>query len=180
MNEILKQKLEVLVNKNVRLFNLKLKRKNDYPFLLNEECHLTTRIENELFSWELQSTIRITENDKIHMMMFLNPIIISDTTRETFIEFANSANLCLGSSLGRFWVNDENDYCYEVCLPNFFVNYPGELEHQLFDKPFSHFRDSFTPLLQLKDSKWSAEKAIQYIDELRTKGFVDNSVYGLW
>lgn len=180
MNEILKQKLEVLVNKNVRLFNLKMKRKKDYPFLLIEEYHLTTKIENEIFLWELQSTIEITENDKIHMLVFLSPIIIDNHNREAFTEFANSANLWLGSSLGRFCVKDENDYCYEVCLPGFFVNYPAELEQQLFDKPFSHFRDCLTPLLQLKDSKWSAEKAIRYIDELRTKGFVDNSEYGLW
>lgn len=179
MNEIVEQKLEALIKKNVRLFNLKLKRKKDNPFILSEEYHLTTRIENELFSWELQFTIGITENDKIHMMMFLDPIIIDNYNRGDFINFANSENLWLGSSLGRFWVNDENDYCYEVCLPSFFVNYPAELELELFDKPFSHFRDCLTPLLQLKDSKWSVEKAIQYLNELRTRGFVDNIEYGL-
>ena len=55
-----------------------------------------------------------------------------------------------------------------------------ELEQQLFDLPFSHFRDCLTPLMQLKDGKWTIEKAIQYLDELRTEGYVDNSSYGFW
>ena len=97
MNEIVEQKLEALIKKNVRLFNLKLKRKKDDPFILSEEYHLTTRIENELFSWELQFTIGITETDKIHMMMFLDPIIIDNYNRGDFINFANSENLWLGS-----------------------------------------------------------------------------------
>ena len=60
------------------------------------------------------------------------------------------------------------------------IQYLNELEQQLFDKPFSHFRDCLTPLLQLKDRKWPVEKAIEYINELRTEGFVDNSKYGIW
>lgn len=40
--------------------------------------------------------------------------------------------------------------------------------------------DCLTSPMQLKDEKWTVQKAIQYIDELRTEGYVDNSEYGLW
>ena len=67
-------------------------------------------------------TIGITEKGFIYMMMFMHPIIVEDDTRLCFIEFANAANLWLGSALGRFWVNNENDYCYECYLPESFVD----------------------------------------------------------
>lgn len=180
MKDILRKQLDELIKKNVRLFNLQMKKKRDEPFLLCEEYHLLTGIENELFSWELQQTIGITENGKIHMMMFMHPIIVNDNNRREFIEFANAANMWLGASLGRFWVNNDNDFCYECYLPELLINHLDELEQQLFDLPFSHFRDCLTPLMQLKDGKWTIEKAIQYLDELRTEGYVDNSSYGLW
>ena len=180
MKDILRKQLDELIKKNVRLFNLQMKKKRDEPFLLSEEYHLSTGIENELFSWELQQTIGITENGKIHMMMFMHPIIVDDNNHREFIEFANAANLWLGSSLGRFWINQDNDFCYECYLPKLLIDHLEELEQQLFDKPFSHFRDCLTPLLQLKDGKWTVDKAIKYINELRTEGFIDNSEYGLW
>lgn len=179
MKDIFRKQLDELIKKNVRLFNLQMKKKRDEPFLLSEEYHLSTGIENELFSWELQQTIGITENGKIHMMMFMHPIIVDDNNRREFIEFANAANLWLGSSLGRFWINQDNDFCYECHLPEFMIDHLDELEQQLFDKPFSHFRDILTPLIQLKDRKWTADKAIKYINELRTEGFIDNLEYGL-
>lgn len=180
MKDIFRKQLDELIKKNVRLFNLQMKKKRDEPFLLSEEYHLSTGIENELFSWELQQTIGITENGKIHMMMFMHPIIVDDNNHREFIEFANAANLWLGSSLGRFWINQDNDFCYECYLPKLLIDHLEELEQQLFDKPFSHFRDCLTPLLQLKDGKWTVDKAIKYINELRTEGFIDNLEYGLW
>lgn len=180
MDDVSRKKLEALIKKNARLFNLQLKKRKDNPFLLNEDYHLAARIENELFSWELQQTIGIQEKGPVHMMMFMHPIVVSDNNRLEFIEFANAANLWLGSSLGRFWVNCDNDFCYECYLPELFIDHPDELEQQLFDKPFSHFSDCLTSLMQLKDGKWPVQKAIQYIDELRTEGYVDNSEYGLW
>ena len=180
MNMILTKHLNELIKKNARLFNLQIKKKRDEPFLLCEEYHLSTGIENELFSWELQQTIGITNNSKIHMMMFMHPIIVNDANRKEFIEFANAANIWLGASLGRFWVNNDNDFCYECYLPELLIDHPNDLEQQLFDLPFSHFKDCLTPLMQLKDKNWPIETAIQYLDELRTEGFVDNSEYGLW
>ena len=144
-----------------------------------EEYHLSARIGNELFSWELQQTIGITKHDRIHMMMFMHPIIVKDNNRREFIEFANAANLWLGTSLGRFWVNLDNGFCYECYLPQLLINHL-EIEEQLFDKPFSHFKECLTPLLQLKDGKWTADKAIKYINELQTKLYGENLEYGLW
>ena len=180
MSDLSRKNLEGLVKKNVRLFNLQFKKRKENPFLLSEEYHLSTGVQNELFSWELQQTIGITNNGKIHMMMFMHPIIVDDNNRREFIEFANAANLWLGSSLGRFWINQDNDFCYECYLPKLLIDHLEELEQQLFDKPFSHFRDCLTPLLQLKDGKWTVDKAIKYINELRTEGFIDNLEYGLW
>lgn len=181
MNDLSSKTLERLIKKNVRLFNLKLKKRKEDPFLLSEDYHLSTWIENELFSWELQQTIGITNNSKIHMMMFMHPIIVNDANRKEFIEFANAANIWLGASLGRFWVNSDNDFCFECYLPELLIDgHLDDLEQQLFDLPFSHFKDCLTPLMQLKDGNWPIETAIQYLDELRTEGFVDNSEYGLW
>ena len=180
MNDISRKKLESLIKKNARLFDLKLVRKKENPFVVWEDYHLSTIVQNELFSWELQMTIGVNEKGLIHMMMFMHPIIVEDDTRLSFIEFANAANLWLGSALGRFWVNYENDYCYECYLPELFVDNLPELEQQLFDKPFSQFMDNLTPLIQLKDKKWNVQKAIKYLDELREEGYVDNSEYGLW
>ena len=180
MNDLTRKNLEGLVKKNVRLFNLQFKKRKENPFLLSEEYHLSTGVENELFSWELQQTIGITNNGKIHMMMFMHPIIVNDNNRREFIEFANAANMWLGTPLGRFWINNDNDFCYECYLPELLTSYLDELEQQLFDLPFAHFKDCLTPLMQLKEGKWTVEKAIQYLDELRTEGYVDNSEYGLW
>lgn len=180
MSDLSRKNLEELVKKNVRLFNLQFKKRKENPFLLSEEYHLATGVENELFSWELQQTIGITNNGKFHMMMFMHPIIVNDNNRREFIEFANAANMWLGASLGRFWVNYDNDFCYECYLPELLTSYLDELEQQLFDLPFAHFKDCLTPLMQLKEGKWTVEKAIQYLDELRTEGYVDNSEYGLW
>ena len=67
-----------------------------------------------------------------------------------------------------------------ISVMSVMIDHLEELEQQLFDKPFSHFRDCLTRLLQLKDGKWTVDKAIKYINELRTEGFIDNSEYGLW
>ena len=160
-----------------------------YPILISTDLYKGGTLVNllkEAGVWrhieqiQLQQTIGITENGKIHMMMFMHPIIVDDNNHREFIEFANAANLWLGSSLGRFWINQDNDFCYECYLPKLLIDHLEELEQQLFDKPFSHFRDCLTPLLQLKDGKWTVDKAIKYINELRTEGFIDKSEYGLW
>lgn len=57
--------------------------------------------------------------------------------------------------MGRFWVNDDNDYCYECYLPEFLLEHEKDLENQLFDKPFAHFRDCLTPLNE--NEKWRME-----------------------
>ena len=156
-------KLQKVIDKNAKLLNMKLLKRKDYPFDLSEaeDYQLTTVLSNELFSWELQMTIGITKEGLIHMMLFMHPVIIKEKNRLSFIQFAN-------------------DYCYECYLPQQLLDNPVELEKQLFDRPFSHFMDSLTPLMQLKTGEWTVDRAIEYLDELREKGYIDNSEYGIW
>ena len=173
MNNIQKKKLENIITKNSRLFNLQLFKKRD-NLLMREDFHMSTSIANEVFEWELQMSVDITDEGLIHMMMFLHPVVVTKETKKAYIEFANASNIWLGSALGKFWVNEDNDYCYECTLPPFFIDYEKELEQQLFDKPFSQFLDVLSPLMMLKDRDWNAEKAIEYLSRLKEEGFVDN------
>ena len=157
-----KEKLRKILMKNARLFNMKINVKK-YGYFMNEDFHLFTLIENETFSWELQITIDCATEGRIHLMMFLHPVVITTKTKSAYIEFANAANIYLASAMGRFWVNDDNDYCYECFLPEFLLEYERELENQLFDKPFAHFRDCLSPLMKMKDGEWNAEYAIKYL-----------------
>lgn len=116
------KKLEKLIYKNARLFNMTLASKKVNPFIIREDYHLSTVVENDLFSWELQMTIGITTNGLIHMMMFMHPVIVEDNTCANFIEFANAAK---------------------------------------------------------KEGKWTVQKSIKYLDELREVGYIENSDYGL-
>ena len=65
-------------------------------------------------------------------------------------------------------------------LPEFLLEYEKELENQLFDEPFAHFRDCLSPLMKMKDGEWDSEYAIKYLTELRENGYVDNQEYNLW
>lgn len=179
MKSIEKEKLRKILMKNARLFQMTIKDKKD-GYFMKEDFHLFTLIENEIFSWELQITIDCATEGRIHLMMFLHPVVITTATKLAYIEFANEANLYLASAMGRFWVN-KNDYCYECYLPeSLLLENEKELENQLFDKPFAHFRDCLSPLMKMKDGEWNAEYAIKYLTELRENGYVDNQEYNLW
>ena len=78
------KKLEKLIYKNARLFNMTLASKKVNPFIIREDYHLSTVVENDLFSWELQMTIGITTNGLIHMMMFMHPVIVEDNPASSF------------------------------------------------------------------------------------------------
>lgn len=152
-NSIERRKLKEILVKNAKLFKLEMIDKKENRFVIREDFHFFTRIENEIFTWNLQFTIDMATKGLIHLMMFLDPVIVTYETKTTYIEFANAANLYLGSALRRFWVNEDNDYCYECYLPDFLLEYEDELEKQLFDKPFSHFRDCLTPLMKMKNGE---------------------------
>lgn len=175
-----KEKLRKIIRKNTRLFGLKMKDRILDRYFMKEDFHLFALIENEIFSWELQISIDCVTEGRIHSMMFLHPVVITSETRSAYIEFANAANLYLSSEMGRFWVNDDNDYCYECYLPKFLLEHESELEIQLFDKPFAHFRDCLSPLMKMKDGEWNSEYAIKYLTDLREQGYVDNQEYNLW
>lgn len=180
MTSLQRKKLTNIITANAKLFQIKLKAKQD-GYFMKEDFNLITFLENELFSWELQITIDCATEGRIHLMAFLHPVVITPTTKSSYIEFANAANLYLASEMGRFWVNDDNDYCYECYLPQFLLDeHEKELEQQLFDKPFAHFRDCLTPLIKMKDGEWDSQYAIQFLTELRQQGYVDNREYNLW
>ena len=179
MKNLQKEKLRKCLMKNARLLQMFIKDKKD-GYFMKEDFHLFTLLENEIFRWELQIAIDCATEGKIHMMMFLHPVVITMITKPAYIEFANTANLYLASAMGRFWVNEDNDFCYECYLPEFLLEYEEELESQLFDKPFAHFRDCLSPIMKMKDGDWNAEYAIKYLTELREKGYVDNQEYNFW
>ena len=108
MNRLEKEKLRKIVVKNSKLFQMTIKDRKEY--CMKEDFHLFTLIENEIFSWKLQITIDCATEGRIHLMMFLHPVVITTKTKLAYIEFANEANLYLASAMGRFWINDDNDY----------------------------------------------------------------------
>ena len=65
--------------KNARLFQMTIKDKKD-GYFMKEDFHLFTLIENEIFSWELQIAIDIATEGRIHLMMFLHPVVITTET----------------------------------------------------------------------------------------------------
>lgn len=174
------EKLRNVLRKNASLFQLKMLDKKKDLYLMKEDFHFFTLIENEVVSWELQIAIDTEVQGLIHSMVFLHPVIITEETKTNYIQFSNVANFYLGSAMGRFWVNEDNDYCYEAYLPELLLDYEKELERQLFDVPFAHFRDCLTPLIQMKDGAWGSDKAIDYLNRLRNDGYIDNEEYGLW
>ena len=103
MKSVQKEKLRKILMKNARLFQMTIKDKKD-GYLMKEDFHLFTRIENEIFSWELQIAIDTAIEGRIHSMMFLHPVVITTTTKSAYIEFANEANLYLASAIDRMSV----------------------------------------------------------------------------
>lgn len=80
MNRLEKEKLRKIVVKNSKLFQMTIKDRKEY--CMKEDLHLFTFIENELFSWELQIAIDCATEGRIHLMMFLHPVVI--TTKQSW------------------------------------------------------------------------------------------------
>ena len=76
MKSVDKEKLRKIIMKNARLFQLTIKNKKD-GYFMKEDFHLFTLVENEIFSWELQITIDTATEGRIHLMMFLHPVVIT-------------------------------------------------------------------------------------------------------
>ena len=77
--------------KNARLFQMTIKDKKD-GYCMKEDFHLFTLIENEIFSWQLQITIDCAIEERIHLMMFLHPVVITMTTKSAYIEWHGYIN----------------------------------------------------------------------------------------
>ena len=54
MNNLSREKLIGLIQKNVKLFNMSMIERKDKPFILHEDFHISTPIQNNLFSWTYQ------------------------------------------------------------------------------------------------------------------------------
>ncbi len=145
-----------------------------------EEWHLFTWLEHPLVpALEIQCSISI-EGDYIRAVWFPHPALLTPETRTEFVLLANEANLELHPG-GRFWCNDEMDFAYEIVLAKKIIEKcEEETATLLFDVPYSNYQDFHIPLIMLKNGIWKAGTAVRYLRELRTRGFVDNSDYGLW
>lgn len=148
--------------------------------IFREDWHLFLEMRSPVVSpLLLQMTISV-EDEAVRMLLFPSPAIIDSKNTNQFIQLSNAANryLYMGSALGRFWVDVDNcDLAYEQILLGC---HAAEIENQLFDVPYAHFKDLHIPLVMLAENVWKADMAIRYLTELREKGYVDNSVYGLW
>lgn len=177
---------EILIQKSNELgFEMmKPEHSGNVVSILREDWHLFLEMHSPIVSpLSLQMTIYI-EGEAVRMLFFPSPAIIDSRNTNQFIQLSNAANryLYMGSALGRFWVDVENcDFAYELILMEELIeHHASEIEKQLFDTPYSNFKDLHIPLVMLAGNVWKADMAISYLTELREKGYVDNSVYGLW
>ena len=163
---------------------MKPKHSGNVISILREEWHLFLEMHSPIVSSLLLQMTIYVEDKAVRMLFFPSPAIIDNRNMNQFILLSNVANryLYIGSALGRFWVDVENrDFAYELILREELIeHHASEIEKQLFDVPYSHFKDLHIPLLMLEENVWDADMAIRYLTELREKGYVDNSVYGLW
>lgn len=175
--------LTQIVNKKSRELSLKKEKQehsNSVVSIFREEWHLFSLLNNPLVSTlEIQCSIR-TEGNFVSAVWFPHPTLITPETKTEFILLANEANIELHSG-GRFWCNENMDFAYEIVLSKAIIEAcEDEAARLLFDIPYSHFQDLLIPLTMLRNGTWQSSTAIKYLKELRMKGFVDNSDYGLW
>ena len=181
-----KESMEVLrriVKREQEFFGIRVIKKDNtskvrqmYP----EAWHMFYLLENEnnlVPPLEIQGTMEVLKNDQIRLLWFLHPIMIDEWNMESCILFANEVNRELGSG-GRFWVDTEYfDFAYEERFEEEMLQL---IERHMFEWPLGQFRDIHIPLMMLLQGKWGAEKAIQFLKELRENGFVENKKYNLF
>lgn len=147
-----------------------------------ENIHLFLELENEIVpSLKLQYSIRFEGDNYVRFLIFPSPTIINEKTRDEFVTFVNVANRYVLTGYGRFWVDlDHDDFAYELLLPAHYMMKKEEVRKQIFEHPLAHFTDLVIPLYMLESEKWKADKAIQFLTELRENGYVDHKNYDLW
>ena len=178
--------LEQMIDRKAKEFSLlKMKTHNNFVVpICREYWHFFTKITNqflfEALTMDLQASISISGNS-VRILWFPDPVIINEDNMNEFLRFSNEANIELEMG-GRFWCDEERyDFVYEVILKeNFFRNCMDDAAKQMFDIPYAHFRDLQIPLMMMMINKWKSDLAIQYIRELREKGYVNNEDYGSW
>lgn len=186
MNQKYRSILERIIckkGKEYKLDIMKHEKQGNVIALLSdrEDYHLFITIRNELVPpLKLQYSVTI-EADGVRCLIFPDPIMVTEPTKDNFIRFANQVNrYCFG--MGKFWVDTEAyDIAYEVIVPEYcLASYSEEAEKQLFDIPLAHWNDMINPVTMLSKGEWNADIAIQYFNEMHEQGCVDNREYGLW
>ena len=186
-----KESMEVLrriVKREKEFFDIRVIKKDNtskvrqmYP----EAWHMFYLLENEnnlVPPLEIQGTMEVLKNDQIRLLWFIHPIMIDAWNMESCILFAYEVNRVLGNG-GRFWVDTEYfDFAYEDLIEEEMLQLSGMklIERHMFEWPLGQFRDIHIPLMMLLQGKWGTEKAIQFINELRENGFVENEKYDLF
>ncbi len=181
-NMLLLDKMITAKSKELGFTFMKPEHTGSVVSMLRDDWHLFMEIQSPIVpALSLQMSID-AEDDAVRMLLFPSPPIIGSGNALAFIQLSNLANrdLYMGDALGRFWVDvDHCDFAYELILKENLLH-TAEIENQLFDVPYRHFRDLHIPLVMLRQDIWQADTAISYLTELREKGYVDNSSYGLW
>lgn len=135
--------------------------------LIKEEFHLFLYLEDV----HIQYSIRFEESE-VCCLSFVHPVIVNDSNREQFILFLNFLNQYV-KNMGRFCVDENDDIRYSVYVPYFLLKeYPEKIGEELIDVPATLYHDIGLPIRKLADGEWKVEKAIQYMEELYTNGFV--------
>lgn len=153
--------------------------KGSVVLIWKEDWHLFSQVSHPLVpTLEIQGSINI-EDDFVRVVWFPHPTLITPDTRIEFFLFCNEANRALYSG-GRFWCDEEFNFAYEIAIEEELIeNCTEEAAKLLFDVPLSYFKDLHIPLVMLSNGTWKSNIATDFINELRTKGYVENSDYNL-
>ena len=183
MSENINIVLQEMIERKASEFSLEKEKRPHTGSIISiflEEWDLFAWLEHPLVpTLEIQCSISV-KGDFVRAVWLPNPTLLTPETRTDFTLFANEANLELHSG-GRFWCNDEMDFAYEIVLTKEMIEKcEAEAARLFFDVPYSSYQDFHIPLSMLKKGVWRSDTAIQYIRELRSKGFVDNSDYDIW
>ena len=118
----------------------------------------------------LQISCRLCETGMI-VATFPSPRIVPPSMRDPFLELANAVNLaCVG--VGGL-VLDDLDFAFMTGMPyELFRAAPDEAGRILLTRGVD-LLDSIAPaVMGLSVGGWSTEKALRYVDELYTNGYV--------
>lgn len=132
----------------------------------------------DLEHFSLQVAIKI-EKTRVYCLVFPDPIMVNKHNKRDLIMFINHMNW-LTLSLGRFYIDTNNDIAYAIGMPEYMVlNHIEQVRAELFEIPICFFNDMQIPLKKLSIGDWTLDMAIQYVSELYNDGCVCNDNYDI-